>query len=231
MPNDFKVFGCDTDSILFSKRDGTFITEDERKSIITRINALYPNRIHFEDDGYYPKVIIFKAKNYVLFDGKKSKIKGSALKDSKKEKALKEFQTEVIQYIIDGKTEFVELYHKYVKEIMDVKDITRWASKKTITDKVMNGTRLNETKVKDAISGSDYRSGDKALMFYLEDDSLCLAEKFSGLYNKDKLLQKLFMTTKLFTKTPKGSTKSILPADMFLNYFLKKNKKVLELIP
>src|ERR1044072_6629508 len=65
----FKVFGCDTDSIIFSKRDGSEISEQEQQSILDKVNSLFPDKIKFEDDGYYPSVIVFKAKNYVLFGG------------------------------------------------------------------------------------------------------------------------------------------------------------------
>jgi hypothetical protein len=217
----FKVFGCDTDSIIFSKRDGSEISEQEQQSILDKVNSLFPDKIKFEDDGYYPSVIVFKAKNYVLFDGKEKKIKGSALKDQKKEPAIKEFQSAIIESILAGRNDYAEIYYSFVREAMDVKDMSRWSSKKSLTQKVFSSPRTNEKKVRDAIEGTDYREGDKVYVYFKSDESLGLVENFDGEYHKTKLLAKLHQSTKLF--------KSVLPTqEIFLNYALKKNKNILE---
>ena len=120
--------------------------------------------------------------------------------------------------MLDGNTtSYVEVYNKYILEILNVKDIKRWASKKTITSKVLNGTRKNETNVKDSIAGTDYAEGDKIYAFYDDQDKLTLVENFKGLYNKSRLLKKLFETSKLF--------EDVISADTFINYSLK-NKKI-----
>ncbi len=84
-----------------------------------------------------------------------------------------------------------------------------------------NSTRANETKVIDAIQGTEYKSGDRIYVFITPEEKLCLTERYEGRYNIDAYLEKAFKTTKRF--------ETILPVkEMFLNYSLKRNKKVLE---
>ncbi|NJO65080.1 MAG: hypothetical protein HC836_45320 [Richelia sp. RM2_1_2] len=51
--------------------------------------------------GIFEKVIIFKAKNYILWDGKKVKSKGSALRSGNREVALKEFINETVKILLE----------------------------------------------------------------------------------------------------------------------------------
>lgn len=215
----YAIVNADTDSITFTD-NGTPIDEAKRKELLADLNSNYPEKIRFEDDGYYETIIVLKAKNYVLYDGKKIKTKGSALKDAKKEPALKEFLFNVIESIIRGEDRVVEIYQTYVKEAAQIQDIKRWASKKTISAKVMTSDRANETKILDAVSGTEFSEGDRIYVYYKSDDSLGLVEKFDGDYNKDKLIEKVFKTAQTFA--------NIIPKEVFVNYKLKKNKKALE---
>lgn len=216
----FRLINADTDSISIGKVDSSSFAEKERGELLNELNGLFPDKIHFEDDGYYLTVIVFKIKNYVLWDGKKLKIKGSSLRDPKKELALQEFIKEMIQTIIDKKYDYLNIYEKYVKEILKITDIKRWVSKKTVTDKMMTGERLNETKAKDALAGSEYREGDKVYMYYNKEDKLVLVENFDGNYRIDRLLKKLYMTATIF--------QNVVDKSIFLNYSLKRNVKNLE---
>lgn len=219
--NNFNLINCDTDSITFSKQDGAPFTEQEQERYLEELNALFPQGISWEHDGIYPSVVVAKAKNYILFDGEEAKIKGSALKASTKEPALKEFIKAVIDSLLKDRDDFELLYKKYALEAVNVKEIKRWASRKTISDKVLKSERLNESKVRDAIAGEEVSEGDRRYFFYLPDDSLELAENFKGEYNKERLLKKLHDTSKIFS--------TILPTkDLFPNYTLKKNKSLLE---
>jgi len=215
----FDVIGCDTDSIIFNKPDGAPFSEEERKNLLDELNKQFPDKIHWADDGYYLKVIVLKAKNYILWDGKKLKTKGSSLKDPKREPALKQFIDEIIQTIIDNKNNFVEIYNKYVTEINDIKDINRWKTKKTISHKVMNPERTTEQKILDAINGSEYNEGDRAYFYYRPDESLSLIDKFDGLYHKDRYFMKLYKTALLF--------ENVINKDIFINYSLKRSKKLM----
>jgi DNA polymerase I len=212
----YVLVNADTDSISYAKSDQTVFTKEELDGDLKDINSLYPARIRWEDDGYYKCIIVIKAKNYVLQtpDGK-VKTKGSALKATTKEPALREFIAKTIQMMLSGEDpeNMRSLYESYVKEIMSVTDIKRWVSRKTISDKVLNAERANEQKVKDIIEDTEYVEGDRVYVFFLPDGTLELAENFKGTYDKAKLLEKLYKTAVVFT--------SVLPVkDMYANYSL-----------
>lgn len=216
----FKLCNVDTDSISFCKNDGSAFSEEEQIQLLEEINSLMPERIKYEHDGYFKRIIILKAKNYILDDGKKVKIKGSSLKDTKRSPALRAMIKEIVDDLLHDKGLLLEIYHKYIKEAKDIKDISRWVSKKSITESVLNPKRLNEQKVLDALQGTEYQQGDKRYFFYKEDMSLCLVEKFDGDYSKSKLYENIYNTIYIF--------ESIINIDVFPNYKLKKNQELLE---
>lgn len=220
MNHNFIIGPTDTDSISFTKPDMTPFSKEEIKKLVLEINSISPEFMDWDDDGYFPVCIVSKAKNYILYDGKKLKIKGSAFKSSTRSIALKEFMQEIIWTIIKEEYKYEEIYNKYVKEIQNVQDIKRWATKKTLTDKVEESERTNEAKVRDALEGSEYSQGEKFYVFYKEDDSLCLVENFKGEYNKKRLLKNLYDCSKVF--------ETILNPFPFTNLTLKKNKELLE---
>ena len=221
MTYNYTIGPVDTDSISFCKPDGTPFSQEEIDKLMKEINDISPEFMIWENDGYYKKVIASRAKNYILWDGNKITIKGSAFKSSTLEIALKEFLNEMIDAMLHDRNNFDEIYIKYVKEILDIKDIKRWASKKTISSKTLTSERKNETRIKDTITDTDYREGDKIYVFFKENGELSLIEKFDGDYNKDKMLLKLYKATERF--------ETILPVkELFVNYSLKKNKKLLE---
>lgn len=220
--NDFTIVNADTDSISITHNDGGPLSSEERATILGMINSMYPERIRFEDDGYYKSVLVLKAKNYALLseDGK-IKIKGSALKATTKEKALQEFIQVVIKSILHGEqNKVLDIYNSYVKEIINLKDISRWSSKKTVTDKVLNPERTNEQKVLDAIEGSEYVEGDKIRTYFDKDKKLKLEEHWNNDHDVDSLLLKVYNTIEVF--------ETVLNMEQFLNYKLKRNKAKLE---
>ena len=225
--HNFIIPNCDTDSISICYPDFRPISPEQRAEMIDEINAILPPKIQMDDDGYFPCVLILKTKNYALYDGKKIKIKGSALKASTKCPALKE----VIKVFIDTMvyvedTEMMhsrlqEIYMQYVHEIMNIDNIQRWSSRKTYSSTMASSTRLNETKVMDALVGSSYVEGDRFNTFFLSNDNLCLTENFTGDYNKQRMLKSLWDTINIF--------KTVLPIkELFINYALVKNFKKLE---
>lgn len=223
MTHDFILTGADTDSIMFCKKDSSPFSNEEQENLLKELNSLFPKGISWEHDGIYNTVVYLKAKNYILYDGKKIKTKGSALRDQKKPRALREFCDEIIATIIanDEDPETMKtIYMKYVNEILNIKDISRWATKKTITDKVLNGTRANETKVKDAFVNTNYVEGDKIYIFFKSDKTMSLIENFDGDYHVNHLLEALYKVSQVF--------KNVLHTeDLFKNYKLKKNKGLL----
>ena len=218
-PRNFKIVNADTDSISFTKENEGEFEEEEKKSLVQQLNSLFPQTIRFEDDGLYKCVIVFKAKNYVLFDGKKIKTKGSAIKATTKEPALREFINKVIGSIIDNRNDYPFIYKEYVKEACSISDIKRWVTRKTISEKTLNPQRTNEEKIFDIIKDTDYSEGDRIYCYFRSDGSLALAENFDGDYDKDKMLEKLYKTAEIFD--------TVLSMENFKNYKLKRNKQEL----
>ncbi len=221
--NELILVNCDTDAISFCKQDMSEISEIEQQVYLDSLNSLFPEKIKFEHDGYFPSFVVLAAKNYILFDGNKIKTKGSSLRDQKKEPALREFLDKAIESVVNDAPydSLTQLYQHYIKEAMNVTNIKRWSSKKTLTSKVETSTRANETKLKDAVAGSEYVEADRVYVFFKEDETLCLAEKFDGDYNKMRLVKKLHKTSQTF--------KNVLPTkELFINYSLKKNQKALQ---
>lgn len=222
----FILTNADTDAISFCKQDQSPFTKEEEAFLLNDINSIMLEKIRFEEDGIFSRFIVLAAKNYIMYDGKKIKTKGSALRDQKKEIKIRTFLNEIIEALVHGNTNYAEIYHKFVKECMAItslEQIKTWSSKKTLTKAVYTSDRANETKVLDAVKGTDYREADKIWVFFKPDGSLCLAEKFDGEYDIDRLLEKLYKAAKVF--------KSVLPVStLFLNYKLKRNKKFLEII-
>jgi DNA polymerase I len=100
--HNFIVVNADTDSIAITFDDMSDIDKETREKILKAINFRYPDQIRWEDDGYYTNFIILKAKNYITkHENGKVKIKGSALRSSKTEKALKEFINRIIEILIE----------------------------------------------------------------------------------------------------------------------------------
>ena len=220
----YTIVNADTDSITYSDPNKSLVDPSIRKANLLDLNSLYPDKIRFEDDGFFKRVIVFAPKNYVLQkEDDTIKIKGSALKDAKRELALKEFANKIISVLLEGDDveKVKNIYYDYIREVKyGINDIKRWCSKKTITDKIFTSERSNETKVKDAIKGSNYREGDKCWLFFTSDGNLCLMENYNGDYDKDSLYKKVFRSAEFFT--------NVLPSDIFINYSLKKSKPLLE---
>lgn len=220
--NNFTLINADTDSIMIAKPDGAPWSKEEQDRFLESLNERFPEKINFEHDGLYKKVIILKAKNYVLKDSKddKVKIKGSGLKDQKKEKKLLEFIGKVIDYLLaDKKDELRSLYDQYIKQCFNITDMAPWTKKVTVTDKVLNPERTNEQKILDAIGDKTVQEGDKIYVFFRKDESLCLLENFSGDYDEMVLVEKLWKTLKVF--------ENVIDFAQFPKYHLKKNKAAL----
>ncbi len=218
--NDLVVVNGDTDSISIKHKEELAINETEQNNLLESLNKEFPEKIRFENDGYFPKMIVLKAKNYILWDGKKIKTKGSSIRDPKREPAIQEFITKIIDILVYDKGNAIEIYNEYVKEILNVKDIQRWSMKKTITSKVMAAERTNELNIKNAIAGTEYVEGDKPRFYYKPDGKLALIEKFDGAYFIDKYMEKLYNAVYVF--------ETVIDVSLFLNYKLKRNKQTLE---
>ena len=225
--NGFNVVNGDTDSISISYNDASYIEKEDREEILRCINSLMPEKIRFEDDGYFSSFVIVKAKNYCMVkeDGE-VKIKGSALKGTAKPKALQKYIEDIIHILIKGgkEKELLELYHKNINDVLNLKDITSWCKKVTITDKVLNPERTNEQKVNDALEGEeDIQEGNKVYMYFREDKTLNLCDRWDKDkpdHDKYKLIEMLYKSTSVFN--------TIVDIKQFEKYHLKTKRKFLD---
>ena len=218
----FTVPKGDTDSITLYK-NGEAFNKDEISGLIVEINDLLPEHINFELDAVYDAIVVFKAKNYAYREGAKISSKGSAIKASTKCPALKEYINTVVNDLLYLKPieEMQATYTRYVKEANYIDNIQRWSSRKTLSSTMIASTRTNETKVIDALKGSNYTEGDRFFTFFLNNDNLCLVENFTGDYNKTRLFKSIHDTVSVF--------ETVLDVkNLFPNYALKRNAKLLE---
>lgn len=176
--HNFIVPVVDTDSLTICKQDGGEFTKQELDSLTIELNSLFPPGIRWEFEFYIPKLIVLKAKNYILFDGDKVKLKGSSLRDQKKEPALKEMTSKMIDCLVyDHPSDAINVYKHYIKEAMAPTDIRRWAAKKSISKSIMKckgyteedilekRLRRNETVVWDAVCHTPLQEGDKVYLY------------------------------------------------------------------
>lgn len=216
----YTIVNVDTDS--FSYTTGEQLIPYLFDYDIFNLNQQFDTLIRWENDGQYDTVVVVKAKNYVMQQGEKIKIKGSALKATMKEPALQRFINDVIMYLINDKQEALHaLYNSYARAIsrINASNIADWASKKTVTKSVLNPKRTNESRVKESLQNSSYQEGDKINVFYRTETDLELVENFNGEYCKDKLYKKLHASIKIF--------ETLIDTKLFPNYSLKKNKELL----
>jgi len=215
---EYQIVNVDTDS--FSYTTGKKKSKDEFDAEIADINSLYKDGISWEDDGYFQKFIVVKAKNYILFDGKKVKVKGQALKGTGKEKALTDFINRVIMLMLKNKRDHVyEEYRHLALTIKNDWDVNEWNMKKTVTKSVLNPERKQEQKVLDAIQDINYQEGDKVYVYCKDKDTLKLVDDFDGEYCKETYYNKLYNTLCIF--------ETLLDPTLFPNFKLGRNKDLL----
>ena len=218
---DFQLVNVDTDSISICKKDGSPFSEEEESRLLKELNAMFPDTMVWDDDGSFPIVIVLRAKNYVLFYGENIKYKGSAIKATQTEPALKEFIKAVIDSMLNDRNDYQAIYHRYIKEAANIKDIKRWAARKTVSERTLNSERKNETRIKDAIEGTEIVEGDRIYLYNKDEETLDLVQNFNGQYCVAKYLKKVYDTSWTFD--------SVLDCEsLFQNYALKKNKRALE---
>lgn len=178
------IVNVDTDAILIVKPDQTSWSKIEQEDFLKALNMQFPELINWSHDGIYDSVLVIASKNYALLpEGKTAiKIKGGALKDQKKEAALKEMVGRIIDTMLKGDpTTVVNIYKQYVKEATSVTDISRWAQKKSITEPILKcrgyekltkaqleakAIRANETNIYDAVKHEELvQLGDKVYIY------------------------------------------------------------------
>lgn len=146
----YDLVNTDTDS--FSMSNGERPTEEHFNELLEDLNKQFPKLIVWEDDGLFDQVIVVAAKNYVLVKDGKVKYKGSSLTDQKKEPILIEFLHKALDILLKYdkdslRTEYLrDLYKAACKLALDIKDINKWVTKKTVTEKMMEGSTVAGAK-------------------------------------------------------------------------------------
>lgn len=188
------LVNCDTDSIMICKYDRSEWAQEERDAYLKELNEQFPALIKWEDDGYYTHGVVVKTKNYVLVEegSTKAKYKGSGLVDTKKEPALLEMLHLLIEDgLLFQKQALDTIYERYVQEAREIKEIKRWAVKKSITEKLLESDRANETKVVDALEGLEFSVGDKIFVFNKIEGEVQAVEKGEPVFYKKTGLPKM----------------------------------------
>lgn len=249
---DYQMVNTDTDAIMICKPDQSPWTKEEQEKFLNELNAQFPELITFEHDGVFESVIVVKAKNYILLPEGETEVelKGSSIKDQKKEPAMLEMMKKIInEMVYENRIEVIrEIYKTYVKEALNVEDISRWSQKKTITESITNCEktpgRKQEQDVWNAVKMDNYQQGDKVFVYptilgknivsgrISEKTGKPLKDKeeiITGLkqvkdwnndHNIEHLLKRCYATLKIF--------KNVLDMDTFMDYSKKSNKKMLE---
>jgi DNA polymerase elongation subunit (family B) len=187
----YKLVNVDTDSFSITK--GIEVKPAEFAIFLESLNSLYNKLIRWEDDGIYEKVIVVRAKNYVLVRNGKVKFKGSAMTDQKKEPALIEMLEKMVYALLDDeKASLPTIYRSYIKEALNIQFINRWSTKKTITKSVLSPSRLTEQKVLDAVQETidkgiveSVQEGDKIWVYNCIKGDIQVKAKGELVYFKD----------------------------------------------
>jgi DNA polymerase elongation subunit (family B) len=210
------VINGDTDSFCYT---GSKDFKEEIKSL----NSEFPEKIIWTDDGQYKGMVIVKAKNYAMLTDTGIKIKGSGLKATMKEPALREFMNKVLTLLLEGKdiTDIQCLYHYYADriEFINKDTIKDWSSKKTVTKAILEPKRTNESRPAEAIKGKGLVEGDKFYVFFRTPEEVRCVEDFDGVYDINVIYKKLYATIKIFSP--------VLDITKFVNYSLKRNQRVI----
>lgn len=246
----FTLVNVDTDSFSITKNQE--ITSDEFRALLKDLNEQFPKLIKWEDDGIYSRVIVIRAKNYVLVKNGKTKYKGSAITDQKKEPALTEMLENMIQALLNDETAALPLiYRSYIREALDIQFIHRWVTKKTVTKSVLSPNRLTEQKILNAINESidnkiieGVQEGDKVwlynsingmiqdtkkgqLVFYKNGDPKMIPNyvlKDVRLWKNDE--DKMHYVDRTYATVQILS--NVIDMDQFLDYTLKSNRELLK---
>lgn len=243
--NKYTLVNLDTDSFSYTK--GRPVSRDEFETDISDINALFPSGIVWANDGQYDCMIIVATKNYVLYNAKSKtpfKFKGSGIKDQKKEPALREMMETMLRAIANNEQSTLPfIYQNYVNEILNIKDIKRWAQKYTITKTLLNGTDTRALKIKEAVAHMKVSQGDKVFLYAAVDgmeQDVVKGEPVFYKNGKPKLIPRYILrevnqfdgnvdTEHLFCRLYDTVCilQNVINLNLFLNYGLKKNYKLL----
>jgi len=170
----------DTDGIYFVPPKGVE-SEVKERAFVERLNQSLPEEIEVSMDGRYRAMFSYKKKNYALLDDKGHlMIKGSALRSRGMEKYLREFLSEMIRLLLEGRAGEVDGLLKKTRDRIEHHQLPiAWLSKTEALnespdiyrEKVKQGKRNPAALYELALaSGRSYRAGDQ-LSYYVTGES------------------------------------------------------------
>jgi DNA polymerase I len=170
----------DTDGIYFVPPEGVK-TEKKERDLVGRLNESLPEGIEVTMDGRYRAMFSYKRKNYALLDEKgELMIKGSALRSRGMEKYLREFLSEMIRLLLEGRAGEIEgLLNKSMAKLDHHQFPISWLVKtealgespESYREKVREGKRNPAALYELALaSGRSYRAGDQ-LSYYVTGET------------------------------------------------------------
>lgn len=185
----YNLVNVDTDS--FSYTNNELPTKEEFDKELKDLNSLYPKLISWEKDGkdgIFDKIIVVKAKNYVLVRDGKIKYKGSSLTDQKKEPRLLKLLEELITVLLtdepNKEQKLISTYDQCCREVAYKFNVRDWVTKKTVTKSILNPKRANEQKPLNAINEAvekkiidGCQEGDKIWLYLAIDGERVKMEK------------------------------------------------------
>jgi DNA polymerase elongation subunit (family B) len=161
----------DTDGIYFVPPPGIEDAEGAAR-LVAELSESMPEGIEVELTGRYRAMFSYKRKNYALLDDAgKVTIKGSGLRSRGMEKYLRDFLTEMIRLILEGRehevgTLYGETLAKLERRVLPIQDLVKTESltesPETYRQKVLNRQRNRAATYELALnSGREYRAGDQ----------------------------------------------------------------------
>jgi DNA polymerase elongation subunit (family B) len=166
----------DTDGIYFVPPEGVK-TGKQEEELVGRLNESLAEGIEVSMDGRYKAMFSYKKKNYALLDWKgELMIKGSALRSRGMEKYLREFLSEMIRLLLEGRAgeiegslkrtmDKLENHQVPISEVAKTEALSE--SPEIYREKVKGGKRNPAALYELALaSGRSYRAGDQ-LSYYV----------------------------------------------------------------
>jgi DNA polymerase elongation subunit (family B) len=170
----------DTDGIYFVPPQA-LKGEDSVHALMSELSGTLPAGVEVQADGFYKAMYSYKKKNYALLDKDGSiVIKGSALRSKGMEKYLRDFLSDMLRMILEGRdSELEALLSQYLERIerhqIPIQDLakreTLRESPRGYQEKIRGGKRNPSALYELALaSGREYRAGDQ-ISYYVTGSS------------------------------------------------------------
>ncbi|MEN3000835.1 MAG: DNA polymerase domain-containing protein [Armatimonadota bacterium] len=183
-----KVIEIDTDGVYFQPPEGVE-TEEQEQAFVAEVASTLPEGIRLVHDGRYQAMLSVKTKNYVLlgYDGKLT-YKGASLRSRADERFGREFISQAIQWLLEGKPERVaEEYKRLANAILNGElPIEQLCRRERITEK------SRETHHPLYELAGRFQVGDYINVYRRQNGSLGLLEEYANDEDREHYVEKLY---------------------------------------